>query len=364
LFLVDKIGKGHTGDPSSALLELLDPEQNSGFLDHYLDVPVDLSKVLFICTANVLDTIPGPLLDRMEVINLSGYIAEEKREIAKKYLIPNSMQQNGLNETQLVFKDEAIDALNRSYCRESGVRNLKNQIDKISRKTALQIVENIDIKAIVVDDINLKDMVGPPIFTSEKLFGDSVLPPGVVTGLAWTSLGGSILYFECILEKIKSPSKSSKQPSFIKTGQLGKVMEESSSLAYSYSRSFLTKYYPENDFFDTSTIHMHVPEGATPKDGPSAGTTMTTALLSLALDKHVPSDLAMTGELSLTGKVMRIGGVREKIVAAKRSGIKRVILPKSNESDWFKLPEYLKEGIDVFFAEDYSEIAKICQFIQ
>lgn len=361
--LVDKIGKGHTGDPSSALLELLDPEQNSGFLDHYLDVPVDLSKVLFICTANVLDTIPGPLIDRMEVINLSGYIAEEKREIAKKYLIPSSLQQNGLNETQLIFKDEAIDALNRSYCRESGVRNLKNQIDKISRKAALQMVEDANIKSIIVDGVNLKDMVGPPIFTSEKLFGDSVLPPGVATGLAWTSLGGSILYFECILEKIKPASKSSKQPSFIKTGQLGKVMEESSSLAYSYSRSFLTKHYPENDFFESSTIHMHVPEGATPKDGPSAGTTMTTALLSLALNKPVPSDLAMTGELSLTGKVMRIGGVREKIVAARRSEMKRVILPKSNESDWFKLPNYLKDGIEVFFAEDYSEIAKICQFI-
>lgn len=344
-------------------MELLDPEQNSGFLDHYLDVPVDLSKVLFICTANVLETIPGPLLDRMEVINLSGYIAEEKKEIAKKYLIPNSMKHNGLNETQLAFTDEAIDSLNRFYCRESGVRNLKNQIDKISRKAALQIVETPDTESIIVDNVNLKEMVGPPVFTSEKLFGDDTLPPGVVTGLAWTSLGGSILYFECILEKINSASKSSKQPSFIKTGQLGKVMEESSSLAYSYSRSFLTKYYPENDFFETSTIHMHVPEGATPKDGPSAGITMATALLSLALNKPVPSDLAMTGELSLTGKVMRIGGVREKIVAAKRSGIKRVILPKSNESDWFKLPEYLKEDIEVFFTESYSEIAKICQFI-
>lgn len=363
MFLVDKVGKGHSGDPSSALLELLDPEQNSSFLDHYLDVPVDLSKILFICTANILDTIPGPLLDRMEVINLSGYIAEEKREIAKKYLIPSSMKQNGLNESQLVFKDEAIDALNRMYCRESGVRNLKNQIDKISRKTALSIVEAPETNSIVVDASNLHDMVGPPIFTSEKLFSGEHLPPGVVTGLAWTSLGGSILYFECLLEKINADSKT-KQASFIKTGQLGKVMEESSSLAYSYSRSFLTKNYPNNDFFDTSTIHMHVPEGATPKDGPSAGVTMTTALLSLALNKPIPSNLAMTGELSLTGKVMRIGGVREKIVAANRSQIKRVILPKTNESDWFKLPDYLKEGIEIHFSEDYSDIAKICGFIQ
>lgn len=344
------------------MLELLDPEQNSSFLDHYLDVPIDLSKILFICTANVLETIPGPLLDRMEVINLSGYIAEEKREIAKKYLIPSSVKQNGLQDSQIIFKDDAIDALNRFYCRESGVRNLKNQVDKIARKVALQIVENPDIKSIIVEKDNLQDLVGPPIFTSEKLFNEDQLPPGVVTGLAWTSLGGSILYFECLVEKINSESKT-KQASFTRTGQLGKVMEESSSLAYSYSRSFLTKHYAENDFFDTSTIHMHVPEGATPKDGPSAGITMTTALLSLALNKPIPSDLAMTGELSLTGKVMRIGGVREKVVAAKRSGIKRVILPKSNESDWFKLPDYLKEGLEVNFVEDYSEIAKICQFI-
>jgi Lon-like ATP-dependent protease len=323
---------------------------------------VDLSKILFICTANVLETIPGPLLDRMEVINLSGYIAEEKREIAKKYLIPSSIKQNGLQDSQIVFKDDSIDSLNRFYCRESGVRNLKNQIDKITRKVALQLVENNELKSVVVESKNLQDLVGPPIFTSEKLFTEDKLPPGVVTGLAWTSLGGSILYFECLLEKINSESKT-KQASFIRTGQLGKVMEESSSLAYSYSRSFLTKYFPENNFFDTSTIHMHVPEGATPKDGPSAGTTMTTALLSLDLNKPIPSDLAMTGELSLTGKVMRIGGVREKVVAAKRSGIKTVILPKSNESDWFKLPDYLKEGLDVHFVEDFIEIAKICQFI-
>ncbi len=323
---------------------------------------MDLSKILFICTANVLETIPGPLLDRMEVINLSGYIAEEKREIAKKYLIPSSIKQNGLQDSQIVFKDDSIDSLNRFYCRESGVRNLKNQIDKITRKVALQLVENNELKSVVVESKNLQDLVGPPIFTSEKLFTEDKLPPGVVTGLAWTSLGGSILYFECLLEKINSESKT-KQASFIRTGQLGKVMEESSSLAYSYSRSFLTKYFPENNFFDTSTIHMHVPEGATPKDGPSAGTTMTTALLSLDLNKPIPSDLAMTGELSLTGKVMRIGGVREKVVAAKRSGIKTVILPKSNESDWFKLPDYLKEGLDVHFVEDFIEIAKICQFI-
>lgn len=362
LFLVDKIGKGHTGDPSSALLELLDPEQNNAFLDHYMDVPVDLSKILFICTANVLDTIPAPLLDRMEIISLSGYISEEKREIAKKYIIPSLIEQNGLKESQLVIADDCIDSLNRSYCRESGVRNLKKQIDKIIRKASLNIVEDASIESITVDSNSLIKFIGPPIFLDEKMFSENLLPPGVVTGLAWTSLGGSILYFECLLEKI-SVSSNSKSPSFIKTGQLGKVMEESSSIAYSYSRSFLTKYYPTSNFFDTTTVHLHVPEGAIPKDGPSAGITMTTALLSLALNKHIPADLAMTGELSLTGKVLKIGGVREKVVAAKRSGIKKIILPRSNESEWFNLPEYLKENLEVNFAQDYLDIAKICDFI-
>lgn len=360
LRLVDKIGKGHTGDPASALLELLDPEQNSSFLDHYLDVPVDLSKVLFICTANVLETIPGPLLDRMEIISLSGYIAEEKREIAKKYLLPESISQNGLDEAKISVSDEAIDVLNRSYCRESGVRNLKKQIDKITRKVAYNTVVDPSKDAITIEPGNLADFIGPPVYLSEKLFTESLLPPGIVTGLAWTSLGGCILYFEVLLEKI---SGSSKQPAFLKTGQLGKVMEESSSLAYSYSRSFLTKCFPENRFFDVSSIHLHVPEGATPKDGPSAGITMTTAILSLALNKSVPGDLAMTGELSLTGKVMKIGGVREKVVAAKRSGIKHIILPQSNAPEWAELPDYLKADLAVSFVDDYMDVARICGFI-
>ena len=341
----------------------MDPEQNSSFLDHYLDVPVDLSKVLFICTANVLETIPGPLLDRMEVINLSGYVAEEKREIAKRYLIPTALKQNGLQADQVEISDDCIDLLNRSYCRESGVRNLKNQIDKLIRKAAYMIVQDPQLKAVkITDSETLTKLLGPPVFLSDRLFSDEMLPPGIATGLAWTSLGGSILFFEVLLEKITSGA--AKAPTFTRTGQLGKVMEESSSLAYSYARSFLTRNYPENKFFDTCSVHLHVPEGAIPKDGPSAGITMATALLSLALQKQVPGNLAMTGELSLTGKVMKIGGVREKIVAARRSGITRVILPKANESDWAQLPGFLRDGLQVYFVDDYGEVAKICGFLQ
>ncbi len=344
-------------------MELLDPEQNSSFLDHYLDVPVDLSKVLFICTANVLETIPGPLLDRMEIISLSGYVAEEKREIAKKHLIPAALKQNGLSSEQFIISDACIDALNRSYCRESGVRSLKNQIDKLVRKAAFKLVEDSKLISVTVDDLSvLEELLGPPVFLSDRLFTEAQLQPGIATGLAWTSLGGSILFFEVILER-KLLGTGKGIPTFTKTGQLGKVMEESSSLAHSYARSFMTKFYPSNDFFDTSSVHLHVPEGAIPKDGPSAGITMTSALLSLALNKSIPGDLAMTGELSLTGRVMKIGGVREKVVAAKRSGIKKIILPKSNENDWSQLPAYLKEGLDVFFVEDYESVAKLCQFI-
>ena len=327
-----------------------------------MDVPVDLSKVLFICTANVLETIPGPLLDRMEVISLSGYIAEEKRDIAKKHLIPASVKQNGLSREQFSISDESIDTLNRSYCRESGVRSLKNQIDKLVRKAAYKLVEDPALKQISVDNSQvLHDLLGPPVFLSDRLFSEAQMQPGIATGLAWTSLGGSILFFEVILERRLEAGKS--LPTFTKTGQLGKVMEESSSLAYSYARSFMTKFAPDNRFFDTCSLHLHVPEGAIPKDGPSAGITMTTALLSLALNKSVPADLAMTGELSLTGRVMKIGGVREKVVAAKRSGIKCVILPSANESDWSQLPDYLKEGLQVHFVEDYEKVARLCGFI-
>lgn len=352
---IDKIGRGHNGDPASALLEMLDPEQNSSFLDHYLDVPIDLSKVLFVCTANVLDTIPGPLLDRMEIINLAGYVTQEKVEIAKRYLIPQTLSATGVDSAAAEFKDSAIEALIKQYCRESGVRNLKKSIEKLYRKLALKFVKKECDKYVITSE-NLKDFVGQPPFGDEKLFARPI--PGVSVGLAWTSMGGSILYFESVLDHALNSPQS--KPSFTRTGQMGKVMEESSSIAYTFAKSFFANMTPPNDFFEKASIHLHVPEGATPKDGPSAGCTMVTSLLSLALNRAIPCDIAMTGELTLTGKILKIGGVKEKAIAAKRSGITRVLFPKSNMADWHELPPFIKEGLQPHFVEDYSEIFSIC----
>lgn len=258
------MGRGHQGDPASALLELLDPEQNSSFLDHYMDVPIDLSQVLFVCTANTLDTIPGPLLDRMEQITLSGYVAEEKLAIASKYLSPQSIEACGLSDYKVDLTSEAILSLIKNYCRENGVRNLKKQIEKIYRKAAFKIVQDHVSKdrVISITSDNLRDYVGSPIFTSDRMYEST--PPGVVMGLAWTQMGGSTLYIESVLDSaIKSDSKAS----FHRTGQMGDVMKESSTIAYTYAKSFIAKNHPENEFFDKASIHMHIPEGATPKDG-------------------------------------------------------------------------------------------------
>lgn len=382
---VDKIGRGHNGDPSSALLELLDPEQNSSFLDHYLDVPVDLSKVLFVCTANMTNTIPRPLLDRMEMIELSGYVADEKIAIAERYLAPQAKEVNGLKDADVILEKEAIVELINKYCRESGVRNLKKQIEKVYRKSALKIVtdlgeevlpesealtdegkaaqeaaekdttdvkdtpENIENETtqtprvalkvpenvhVSINKDNLKDYVGPPVFTSDRLY--DVTPPGVVMGLAWTSMGGAALYVESILERALSASSS---PGLERTGSLKNVMKESTIVAYSFAKGLLAREFPKNKFFEHAKIHLHCPEGATPKDGPSAGITMATSLLGLALDSQVKDGVAMTGELTVTGKVLRIGGLREKTVAARRAGSKMIIFPQDNMSDWLELPE-------------------------
>ncbi|KAJ1923246.1 ATP-dependent Lon protease pim1 [Tieghemiomyces parasiticus] len=386
---IDKLGRGHQGDPASALLELLDPEQNGSFLDHYMDVPVDLSKVLFVCTANVLDTIPGPLLDRMEVIQLSGYVAEEKVAIAERYLVPAARKANGLDNTNVQLEPEAVAALIRAYCRESGVRNLKKHVDKIYRKAALRIAEEVgeaadrrDLEqttaaegtdappsraaqepltvpegyALTVTPDNLKDFVGPPVFTSDRLY--ETTPPGVVMGLAWTSMGGSVLYIESVVESVvrrrrpRSGEDDGESAStggsghLAKTGQLGDVMKESTTIAYTFVRSLVDTRFPGNQFFADHNIHLHVPEGATPKDGPSAGITMTTALLSLALGKSVPPTVSMTGEITLTGKVLKIGGLKEKTIAAKRSGITRIFFPAANAPDWEELEDYIKEGVE------------------
>ncbi len=405
---IDKIGHGSVhGDPSAALLEVLDPEQNNNFLDNYLDIPIDLSKVLFVCTANSLETIPRPLLDRMEVIELTGYVAEEKVKIAEQYLAPQAKKTAGLENANVELTDNAVIALMKNYCRESGVRNLKKHIEKIYRKAALNVLKKLtpeednpdneksveeveesktstlkekteessstekkdneiemektkdDATAMVVppeikvtiDADNLKDYVGPPIYTTDRLY--EVTPPGVVMGLAWTSMGGCSLYVESVLEQ---PLHNCRHPTLERTGQLGDVMKESSRLAYSFSKMFLAKHFPENRFFEKASIHLHCPEGATPKDGPSAGVTMATSFLSLALSQSINPTVAMTGELTLTGKVLRIGGLREKAVAAKRSGAKTIIFPKDNMSDWEELPANVKEGLEPVPADWYSDV--------
>ncbi|EFW13219.1 ATP-dependent Lon protease pim1 [Coccidioides posadasii str. Silveira] len=391
---VDKIGRGHQGDPSSALLELLDPEQNSSFLDHYMDVPVDLSKVLFVCTANMTDTIPRPLLDRMEIIELSGYVADEKMAIAERYLAPAAKELSGLKEVDVKLDKNAIEELIKSYCRESGVRNLKKQIEKVYRKAALKIIQNLreeepteedvvreevraaqeavkngkeaedlnretpllpanvpdDVHVVITKD-NLKDYVGPPVFTSDRLY--EVTPPGVAMGLAWTSMGGAALYVETILQSALTPSS---QPGFEQTGNLMTVMKESTVIAYSFAKSVVAKDFPGNKFFEKARLHLHCPEGAVQKDGPSAGITMATSLLSLALDQPIDPTIAMTGELTVTGKVLRIGGLREKTVAARRAGAKTIIFPSDNISDWLELPQNIKEGIDGHAVSWYSEV--------
>jgi len=406
---IDKLGRGHQGDPASALLELLDPEQNSSFLDHYLDVPVDLSKVLFVCTANQAETIPRPLLDRMEVIELSGYVADEKMAIADRYLSPQAKEMSGLQNVDVILKPEAIEELINKYCRESGVRNLKKHIEKLYRKSALKIVQDIGEDILSEDEAlteegkaaqgaaekdrsdvvetpgadqmekqttetprkplqikvpegirleigkdNLKDFVGPPVYTSDRLY--DLTPPGVAMGLAWTSMGGAALYVESILQQALFHSSS---PGLERTGSLKNVMKESTIVAYSFVKGLMAKKFPENKFFEHAKVHLHCPEGAVPKDGPSAGITMATALMSLALDMPLEPTIAMTGELTVTGKVLRIGGLREKTVAARRAGCKRIIFPQDNMSDWLELPENIKTGIQGHPVNWYNDVFDI-----
>ncbi|XP_050304109.1 lon protease homolog, mitochondrial isoform X2 [Anthonomus grandis grandis] len=352
---VDKIGKGYSGDPSSALLELLDPEQNSNFLDHYLDVPVDLSKVLFICTANVVDTIPEPLRDRMEMIDMSGYVAEEKLAIANQYLLPQAMRDSGLKDDQIKVEDEALNILIRNYCRESGVRNLQKHIEKVVRKVAYKVVKD-ETQFIQVSGKNLQEFVGKPMFTHDRMYPTT--PPGVVMGLAWTAMGGSTLYVETTTRRQSSPDKEG-EGSLELTGHLGDVMKESAKIALTVARNYLNKHEPDNKFLLNSHLHLHVPEGATPKDGPSAGCTIVTALLSLAKNKAIRQDLAMTGEISLMGKVLPVGGIKEKTIAAKRSGVKCIILPDENKKDFNDLPKFITEGLEVHFVNHVDEVYHI-----
>lgn len=344
---IDKIGASFQGDPASALLEVLDPEQNHEFMDHFMDIRFDLSKALFVCTANTLDTIPGPLLDRMEVIRLSGYITEEKVQIAKHHLWPSLLKESGLTKEQVQITPAAIRNVIEGYARESGVRNLKKQLAKLVRKLAIKFVTT-DLESTKIHVNELEEMLGQPRFTPEKTNQQI----GTVTGLAWTSMGGATLTIEA--GRVHTLNRG-----FKLSGQLGDVMQESAGIAYSFISSNLEKYKADPEFFDKAFVHLHVPDGATPKDGPSAGVTMATALLSLARDEAIKTPLAMTGELSLTGLVLPVGGIREKVIAAKRIGIKELILPEDNRKDFQELPDYLQEGITVHFAKHFDDVARL-----
>jgi len=341
---IDKVGASFQGDPASALLEVLDPEQNSEFLDHYLDLRVDLSKVLFICTANQLDTIPGPLLDRMEITRLSGYVAEEKLSIARRHLWPKQLQRHGLNDEQLKINDAGLKYVIDSYCREAGVRTLEKQLARIMRKSIVRLLEE-DEEKLRVGKKDIDELLGKPPFQPEK----PLRGLGVATGLAWTAMGGATLPIESSL--IHTLNRG-----FKLTGRLGDVMRESADIAYSYVIAHLKDYGCDPDFFDMSMVHLHVPEGATPKDGPSAGITMATALVSLARKERIKRPLAMTGELTLTGQVLPVGGIREKVIAARRGKLMELIFPHGNRRDFEDLPDYLREGINVHFARNYREV--------
>ena len=344
---IDKIGASYQGDPASALLEALDPEQNFEFLDHYLDLRVDLSKVLFICTANQLDTIPAPLLDRMDMIRLSGYITEEKLEIARKHLWPKLLKRNNLTSNIITITDPTIRHLINGYAREAGVRNLEKLLNKIIRKSIVTILKGKK-KKIRVNIKSLEEYLGPPIFKNEKM----IQGVGIVTGLAWTSMGGATLPIEAIcVHKNRSGIKL--------TGKLGEVMQESANIALSHVRSNYKKFKIKKDYFDSRFIHVHVPEGATPKDGPSAGITIATAIVSLARGEAVRNHFAMTGEITLTGEVLPVGGIKEKIIAARRSGINEIILPEGTSSDFMKLPEHIKKGINFHFVSKFKDVYKI-----
>jgi len=340
---IDKMGNSYQGDPASAMLEVLDPEQNSEFLDHYLDLRVDLSKVLFVCTANQLDTIPRPLLDRMDVIRLGGYIASEKLDIARQHLWPRLLERNKVKLSQVKISDSAIKALIEGYAREAGVRGLEKLLHRVLRKSIVKLLGKAT--SVSVSNRNLVEFVGEPPFRVEKQLGGV----GVITGLAWTAMGGATLPIEATT--VHSGDRALKL-----TGQLGKVMTESAQIAHSFVTTNSDKYGIHDNWFMKNSLHLHVPEGATPKDGPSAGISMTSALISLALNKSVKKTFAMTGEITLTGEVLPVGGVREKLIAARRIGVKEIILPEGNVRDVSELPKHIVEGLKIHHAGHYDDV--------
>lgn len=362
---VDKMGSSHNGDPASALLEVLDPEQNMNFRDNYLDLPFDVSNVFFILTANSLDTIPGPLLDRAEILQLSGYIDQEKLEIAKKYLIPKNLEKNGLKKSQIKYTKAALLQIAEEYARESGVRNYEKCLDKIHRKIVTEILSNKakneeekseqkltekNLPVYTIDTPDLFKYLGKPDFDESQIKEAKV--PGTAIGLAWTSMGGDTL----LIESTSFAGKGG----LILTGQMGDVMKESSQIAFNWARKFvLERGNKKAKWFDENIVHLHIPEGATPKDGPSAGITMATTFVSLLTNKKIKPHLAMTGELSLTGQVLPIGGLREKTVAAKRNKIKTIIIPKANERDLDDIPEIVKQGMKFIPVSDVRQVLEV-----
>ena len=400
---VDKMGRGGwRGDPAAALLEVLDPEQNSAYTDHYLDVPVDLSKVLFICTANNADYIPAPLADRMDFIHLSGYIAQEKVQIAERYLLPILRKKNGVSEAELLLPTDTLHFLIRWYAREAGVRNLNKQLDKVYRKVAMQLERGkgkdgqpLSLPITITPD-NLHDYVGKREYSNDRMY--ETTPVGVAMGLAWTSHGGSCIFIESAIANPKvlprkggsgagvrkkqqrgedgerddggirpidelvedAPAASAGPVQLFTTGQLGDVMKESSQIALTVAKRLLSSLLPRSAFFHShDSIHLHVPSGATPKDGPSAGITMACALLSLALHTPLKQGVAMTGELTVTGRVMAIGGVKEKVLAAKQAQVAELIMPKENQKDWEEMDEDIREGLQVHFVERVEQVVDV-----
>jgi ATP-dependent Lon protease len=346
---IDKVGSDWRGDPSAALLEVLDPAQNNSFVDNYLGVPFDLSKVLFIATANTLDTIPGPLLDRMEILQLSGYTDYEKVGIAERYLIPKQLAAHGLSSTELRFEPEALRRIIRGYTREAGVRALERQIATVCRKVARWVAEG-RTDPVVVTPERIDELLGRPRFSDEV--AERTERPGVATGLAWTPTGGDVLFVEATM----MPSSDER---LLLTGMLGDVMRESAQAALSFVRSNAELLGIDPHLFEHRLIHLHVPAGAIPKDGPSAGVAMATALASLASARRVRSNLAMTGEITLRGKVLPVGGIKEKVLAAHRAGIRVVILPKQNERDLEDVPEELRRELEIVAVDTVEEVLRV-----
>jgi ATP-dependent Lon protease len=348
---IDKMGADFRGDPASAMLEVLDPEQNTTFRDHYLDMPFDLSNVMFITTANILDPIPGPLRDRMEIIQLAGYTEQEKLQIAKRYLVPRQIERNGLDKSKIAFGDDALKLIIDGYTREAGVRNLEREIGAVCRKVAREYAEGTRNRKRTIHERAVRDLLGKKRFLHEVARRTS--QPGVATGLAWTPVGGEVLF----IEATAFPGDGRLQI----TGQLGDVMKESAAAALSYVKANARKWGADkpDEWLRTHDIHVHVPAGATPKDGPSAGTAITTALVSLVTGRAVRSNVAMTGEITLTGQVLPIGGLKEKALAAQRAGIRTVIAPRLNEADLDEIPPHLRKGMEFKFASRIEQVLKL-----